>query len=292
MINVEARRCPCGKSVRFGHPGAKPEACADCKSGDMIMLGSGACLCRRAEASFGMSEDDKPSRCSKCKDDGMINLHGSRCQVCKERLALFGLEPGRPTCCGKCKDDGMVDVKGARCKSCGVMRVHQRTSYLCQACNPDSLWRHGTREGRVANFLKEAFPEVEWIRDRQIKDPASGCNKHRPDFLTFCHSGDAHWAVVVECDEDQHSDREKSCERARMVVILQELGVPTAFVRFNPDEWQPKLPKRLLEQPGQEERHALLQKAVTAALANPPSSMCTAHYLYYDTLHGQIVKVL
>ena len=198
-----------------------------------------------------------------------------------------------PTRCGKCKDDGMEDVVSTRCKSCGFYRAHKETDYLCADCNPYSLRRHGSREGRVANFLDNAFPAITWTWNKKLKDTATGCNPGRaPDFITMCHTETAHWAVVVEVDEDQHRTYNEDCEQRRMEVLLQELGVPIAFVRFNPDGYEPKLPKRLLEQPGQEERHALLQKAVAAALASPPSSICTAHYLFYDTLHCHTVKVL
>lgn len=145
----------------------------------------------------------------------------------------------------------------------------------------------------MAHFLDEAFPEVEWTWNKKLKDTATGCNPNRaPDFITFRHTATHHWAVIVECDEDGHRTYGENCEVRRMEVLLQELGIPLAFVRFNPDEYEPQLPKRLRKQPGQAERHKELEKAVRSALEKPPASPCTAVYLYYDKLHGQTVKIV
>ena len=58
------------------------------------------------------------------------------------------------------------------------------------------------------------------------------CNKRRPDFLI---DAGTHF-LVVEVDEFQH--RGAACEERRMFQIAQALGMPTVFIRFNPDSYK------------------------------------------------------
>jgi hypothetical protein len=55
----------------------------------------------------------------------------------------------------------------------------------------------------------------------------------RPDFFFDARSH----AVVLEVDENQHVAYE--CERKRMVDVASTVGLPTVFVRFNPDGYKP-----------------------------------------------------
>jgi hypothetical protein len=42
--------------------------------------------------------------------------------------------------------------------------------------------------------------------------------------------------VIIEVDENQHTDYETSCEHKRMMEISRDLGHrPIVFIRFNPD---------------------------------------------------------
>lgn len=43
--------------------------------------------------------------------------------------------------------------------------------------------------------------------------------------------------VVVEIDENQHARYDKLCEVKRQQIIVEALGKPTVFVRFNPSSW-------------------------------------------------------
>eukprot|EP00933_Yihiella_yeosuensis_P039509 TRINITY_DN33567_c0_g1_i1.p1 TRINITY_DN33567_c0_g1~~TRINITY_DN33567_c0_g1_i1.p1 ORF type:complete len:101 (+),score=9.65 TRINITY_DN33567_c0_g1_i1:257-559(+) len=60
---------------------ARPTYCLDCKTHDMIDLGSPGCKCGVARSSFGFSADAQPSCCFKCKSEGMVNLRAPKC-VC------------------------------------------------------------------------------------------------------------------------------------------------------------------------------------------------------------------
>ncbi|KAI9089581.1 hypothetical protein DFS34DRAFT_385310 [Phlyctochytrium arcticum] len=62
------------------------------------------------------------------------------------------------------------------------------------------------------------------------------CGLERPDFWIDWHTH----MLVVEVDEDQHWSSACECEQTRMVNISQSFGMPTVFLRWNPDDYRPK----------------------------------------------------
>lgn len=76
--------------------------------------------------------------------------------------------------------------------------------------------------------------EFEYISCDTIVEQGE-CFKYRPDFLIDCNT---HF-VVLEIDENQHKDRADECETVRMMInIFQSLGMPTKFIRYNPDKYR------------------------------------------------------
>lgn len=59
------------------------------------------------------------------------------------------------------------------------------------------------------------------------------CGRERPDFVFEC----AGYYCILEVDEFQHSHYTQECEYARMINISQSLGMPTIFIRYNPDRY-------------------------------------------------------
>ena len=44
--------------------------------------------------------------------------------------------------------------------------------------------------------------------------------------------------IIIECDEDQHSRYEDSCENKRTMQLSQDVNHrPIVFIRFNPDKY-------------------------------------------------------
>lgn len=58
------------------------------------------------------------------------------------------------------------------------------------------------------------------------------CLKYRPDFVIDCNT----YFLIVEVDENAHNAYEKDCETVRMNNIAHSLGLPTKFIRYNPDK--------------------------------------------------------
>ena len=88
-----------------------------------------------------------------------------------------------------------------------------------------------TKEFAVVEYVKRRFADLDWVCDKQVLD---GCSRRRPDLL--CDFGDQ--VLIVEVDENQHTDYDCSCENKRLMELSQDVGHrPIVFVRFNPDAY-------------------------------------------------------
>ena len=107
----------------------------------------------------------------------------------------------------------------------------------CFVNNPENkdkpaMRNYKTKENEVVFRIKETFPDFTWITDKKIKD---GCSKRRPDLLLDMGSH----IIIVEVDENKHTDYDCSCEHKRLMEISQDLGHrPIIFIRFNPDSYK------------------------------------------------------
>ena len=73
---------------------------------------------------------------------------------------------------------------------------------------------------------------MSWIWDKRIQD---GCSKRRPDLLVDVGSH----ILIVEVDEQAHSDYNCSCENIRLAEIARDVGYrPIIIIRFNPDSYE------------------------------------------------------
>jgi len=59
--------------------------------------------------------------------------------------------------------------------------------------------------------------------------------KRRPDLLLDL----GYQVIIIEVDENQHTDYDCSCENKRTMELSQDLGHrPIVFIRFNPDDYE------------------------------------------------------
>ena len=91
-----------------------------------------------------------------------------------------------------------------------------------------------TKEYSVVDYIKTTFSDFTWIADKIV---SNGCSKRRPDMLLDL----GYQIVIVEVDENQHTDYDCSCQNKRIMELSQDLGHrPIVFIRFNPDEYENK----------------------------------------------------
>jgi hypothetical protein len=126
------------------------------------------------------------------------------------------------------------------CSSCNLWKATPKThTKLCEYCKPknkNKLYRK-TKEYKVVKFLKENLPDHDFIHNKSVgshctKDDKSNSNGHLfPDILFDCGM----YYIVVSIDEHKHRAPSYKCEEQRMRDIVAKLGLPTLFIRYNPD---------------------------------------------------------
>jgi hypothetical protein len=132
----------------------------------------------------------------------------------------------------------MINIFSKKCKSDWCLTsASRKCEGYCLFCFihlfPDKQISHNykTKEKEVANFIKKSFPDLTFISDRRIED---GCSKRRPDLLLDL----GYQIIIIEIDENQHTDYDCSCENKRMMILSQDVGHrPIIFIRFNPDNY-------------------------------------------------------
>ena len=170
----------------------------------------------------------------------MIDVKHQTCihEGCKIR-PTYNIEGQKALYCVKHKKDGMFDVNHQTCKSnwCNII-VQDKYDGYCLHCyihlfpNKPVTRNYKTKEYAVVEFVKNKFPQLNWIADKIIN---GGCSKKRPDLLLDL----LYQIIIVEIDENQHIDYDCSCENKRIMELSQDLGHrPIIFIRFNPDDYE------------------------------------------------------
>ena len=89
-----------------------------------------------------------------------------------------------------------------------------------------------TKEKEVVDNIKQNFPDFTWIADKRVQD---GCSKRRPDLLLDMGTH----IIIIEVDENKHSNYDCSCENKRLMELSQDLQHrPIVVIRFNPDAYK------------------------------------------------------
>lgn len=205
-------------------------------------------VCRKHGAPIKMCSFDG---CEKTvKNSGLCKQHGAKRRLCSE-ANCNRLEYQSGKChmhsSGNCTHDGcfkQARVNGLcnehnpefKCINCGVMWVKKRGAACAgKACKG----RGRTKEYQMVDYVRAQFPEHVLHHNTVIE---TSCHRYRPDLRIELPDR----LICVECDEGQHISYE--CDIPRMVNIVQDTGLPTVFIRWNPDYCGNKTPmKKRLE---------------------------------------------
>ena len=88
-----------------------------------------------------------------------------------------------------------------------------------------------TKEKEVVDRITQTFTDFTWVSDKTVQD---GCSRRRPDLLLDMGTH----IIIVEVDENKHTDYDCSCENKRLMELSQDLQHrPIVFIRFNPDNY-------------------------------------------------------
>jgi len=263
MINIKSDRCigllENGKkcktiaSCNFINNRARLY-CASCKLPGMIDVANLNNLCKintikpdticNTRALFNVKGEKIALYCQVHAIKGMVNVLDKRkCEYKEEECdsrPMFNFEGSKKGMyCAIHKKDGMINIFAKRCKSVWCYTSPKTDKYkgYCLFCFvnlfPDQkiTRNYKTKEFAVVEFVKGNFPLFDWTADKIIKD---GCSRRRPDLLLDL----GYQVIIVEVDEDQHTDYESICENRRMMELSQDLNHrPIIFIRFNPDSY-------------------------------------------------------
>jgi hypothetical protein len=242
MVDVKSKTClhpQCNKGPSFNKEGNTTALyCSIHKLEGMIDVKSKTCLECKKGPSYNKEGQTKPLYCNTHKKDGMINVISKTCIECKkvpsynkegETFALYCLEH---------KEEGMINVKSKTCKSEWCSTQVKKYDGYCLFCYmnlfPDKpvSRNYKTKEYAVVEHVKTKFPNHRWIADKII---SGGNSKRRPDLLLDL----SYQIVIVEVDENQHTEYDCSCQNKRIMELSQDLEHrPIVFIRFNPDDYE------------------------------------------------------
>ena len=202
----------CGGTQICEH-GKEKRYCKECGGSGICKHDKIKSYCKDCHGSQICKHDKVKSRCKEC--------HGSA--LCKhDKLKRYCKECGGSALC-----------KTEWCETKGISKYNGYCLPCCiQVCPEIEVSRnYKTKEKDVVDRIKDAFPNFTWIADKKIKD---GCSLRRPDLLLDIGTH----IIIVEVDENQHSEYDCSCEHKRLMEISQDLQHrPIVFIRFNPDAY-------------------------------------------------------
>jgi hypothetical protein len=275
MARVKKNRCHCGKTAIFGKSIGLGVHCSLHKEKDDSDVVNKRCeICQLKRAYYG-TISGKPVRCKDHKQlgDWYVSIKACRNENCNIR-PYFGTKITGAIHCVIHKDPHEYDVRHRMCASCGLFRVDKKKDTMCNYCDPSKSTKFHTKEREVLEFLRsQVQPISTFTRNKSI---GFSCGNFRPDILYDAHT---HF-VVVEVDEEQHKQYDKNCEEVRMKNIRWALGLPTVFIRFNPDHYQPQ--PNLSSHPFQT-RLEHLRERIQYYYFTTPTQDLIIEYMYYDT---------
>lgn len=186
---------------------------------------------------------EQSSRCAKHKVENMITSPRKKCKIkgC-DYFASYGLKLNQQEFCIDHKSDNYICLTNRKCKNAGKDPICIEIDILndkglCQECDPDDhfKFRRKAKEEQVKLWLDTSDHKDYVTYDKSLPEFSECFNKkYRPDFLYDCGT---HY-VVLEVDENQHRGKTYECDQRRMCDIAQSLGMPSIFIRYNPDEYK------------------------------------------------------
>lgn len=247
MINVVNNICEkegCNKSPSFCFGSEKKSRfCGLHKEDGMVDMKHKKCLFDSCllTPSYANVGDKSPKYCLEHKLEEMVNVKHKKCanpdcnlipsyNKINEKTALF---------CREHRAEGMIDVTHKKCLSqwCDNRIVINKYEDYCVFCFihlfPDKpiTKNYKTKEKAIVDFVVAEFPNVTWISDKRVID---GCSRRRPDL--FLDMGNQ--VIIIEIDENQHTNYDCSCENKRLMEISKDIGHRNLiFIRFNPDQY-------------------------------------------------------
>ncbi len=184
-------------------------------------------------ATHNYKENKNTLYCINHKKENMID---KRQKICKFENCLiqayYGTKNDKQQYCVNHKLENMGNYNSIKCQSCNLFEIKKSRNILCKYCNPNKSKK--TKEEKFYKYLIDAkLNESIYYKFIYNKSIGFECGNYRPDFKFDCNT----YFVIIEIDENQHKQYDNNCELIRMNNIYLANGLPTLFIRFNPDSF-------------------------------------------------------
>lgn len=207
--------------------------CKDCKGGSICEHENIKYFCVQCNGNSLCEHKKIKSNCQLCGGKN-ICIHGKIKHFCKEcGGSSFCHHEKEKRYCKQC--GGSRLCKSDWCETIGNSK-YEGYCLPCFVNNPENKDKPNTRnyktkEKEVVDSITTSFPNFTWISDKKVID---GCSRRRPDLLLDLGSH----IIIVEVDENKHSDYDCICENKRLMELSKDLQHrPIVFIRFNPDDY-------------------------------------------------------
>ena len=247
--------------------GKRTTRCIDCGGSEMCIHKKRKSICKECNGNSLCSHNKVKTFCKECCGGG-ICLHNKIRSYCIEcgggslcihgKLKRYCIDCGGSSICQHGK-------RQSRCIDCGGSQFccHNKNKDYCKLCDgrnlcksswcetignpkynkyclncfihlfPDepNIRNYKTKEKDVVDRIIQTFNNFTWVADKKVQD---GCSRRRPDLLLDMGSH----IIIMEVDENKHTDYDCSCEHKRLMELSQDLQHrPIIFIRFNPDDY-------------------------------------------------------
>ena len=281
MFDVYHKLCEidkCEKRCVFGFIGKEIKYCFKHKEKDMVNLHDLSWKCS-SDNCISRSKYGKPgckrTKCFIHREKGMIKRPNGKCLECR-MSAIYG-KNYIPYHCETHKIDDEVNLVEMPCISCGLIMILDKDN-KCEYCNPEIFKRTRLiKQNALMSYLDNIKLNGK-TTDRTVDGGI--CGLERPDRIYECDD----YIIILECDENQHRERNCVCEQTRMINISQSFGgIPVYFIRFNPDDYLPDNDRTKPEDI--KKRYKLVGDLINSMINHKielPKVMVSSIYLYFD----------
>jgi hypothetical protein len=229
------RKAQCKECVgsSFCEHKKRKSICKECGGSSICEHGKQKTFCKECGGSSICEHGKQKSTCKDCGGTSICQ-HGKQKAICIECCGTSICQHGKQKVfCKEC--DGRRLCKSSWCETSGNLK-YEKYCLACFVNNPENqnkplMRNYKTKETDVVNRIKQTFTDFTWVSDKKVQD---GCSRRRPDLLLDMGTH----IIIVEVDENKHSDYDCSCENKRLMELSQDLQHrPIIFIRFNPDDY-------------------------------------------------------
>ncbi len=205
--------------------------CRDCDGSSFCIHRKYKSMCKECGGSSYCKHGKQKSCCKEC-DGSRICTHGIQIPICKNcKGSQICQHEKQKSRCKEC--DGKQLCKSEWCEKQGNKNYEGYCLFCYVHLYPDNqiVRNYKTKERDVVDRIQKIYSDFTWIHDKKIQD---GCSLRRPDLLLDLGSH----IIIIEVDENAHSDYDCSCENKRLMLLSQDVGHRSiVFIRFNPDSY-------------------------------------------------------